>query len=265
MMKLGELVGVGNTASVYQWGETEVIKVFKDRGLAIHEAKKAEMIQRLPLKAPQCAGMIEHDGHSCIIYEKIDGTTMLRQIEPTVTSVSQNARLMAQLQFEIHDVEIKAPVSLKSEMANKIKALQEVTGAGKQMILDNLHELPEGQMLCHYDFHPDNIILSSKGPVIIDWMNTLVGPKAADVARSSMMLQSNALPRLVPQWLKNRRYREMFHEEYLTTYLNLSGMDKGMIEEWMIPTLAVRIHEMQGEERKEIVDRLNDRLRQGKF
>ena len=36
----------------------------------------------------------------------------------------------------------------------------------------------------HLDFHPDNIMLTPDGPVVIDWSNVALGPAAADVAQS---------------------------------------------------------------------------------
>jgi aminoglycoside phosphotransferase (APT) family kinase protein len=46
-----------------------------------------------------------------------------------------------------------------------------------------LHEIPfeDGQLL-HLDLHPDNVLLSSRGPVVIDWTNARAGEPALDVA-----------------------------------------------------------------------------------
>jgi aminoglycoside phosphotransferase (APT) family kinase protein len=46
-----------------------------------------------------------------------------------------------------------------------------------------LHEIPfEGERLIHLDFHPDNVLLSQRGPVVIDWTNSRAGDPALDVA-----------------------------------------------------------------------------------
>ena len=46
-----------------------------------------------------------------------------------------------------------------------------------------LHEIPfEGERLLHLDFHPDNVLLSQRGPVVIDWTNARAGDPAFDVA-----------------------------------------------------------------------------------
>ncbi|MFC2013409.1 phosphotransferase family protein [Chloroflexota bacterium] len=52
----------------------------------------------------------------------------------------------------------------------------------KEVVLEALEQLPDGSAVCHGDFHPRNIIISSRGPVIIDWANATQGNPLADVA-----------------------------------------------------------------------------------
>ncbi|RED66161.1 aminoglycoside phosphotransferase family protein [Cohnella lupini] len=263
-MRHGELLGMGNTANVYRWGKTEVIKIFhnpdKSWNEASKEAENAEIINDLNLRAPRYSGTVEYEGKSCLIYERIDGQTMLMRIEPTVFSISYHAKQMAQLQYEIHQVKVKIQPNLRNELFNKISAQELITDDEKDMVKRILDQLPESNHICHYDFHPGNIILSSKGPVIIDWLNALIGYEAADVARSSMMLQSHAMPPDAPEMLIRREYRELFHEEYLKEYLMLSGKNHEEINDWMAPTLAYRIDEMEGSNQFEILTRLRSLL-----
>ncbi|TMA37195.1 MAG: aminoglycoside phosphotransferase family protein, partial [Deltaproteobacteria bacterium] len=43
-----------------------------------------------------------------------------------------------------------------------------------------LETLPDGDQLCHGDMHPGNIMLSRRGPMVIDWTNARRGHPAAD-------------------------------------------------------------------------------------
>ena len=46
----------------------------------------------------------------------------------------------------------------------------------------SLHGIPfDGQRLLHLDLHPDNVLLSRHGPVVIDWTNARAGDPALDV------------------------------------------------------------------------------------
>lgn len=260
-MMIGELIGIGNTAKVYQWGKNEVLKLFYDQNSAIIEAKNAEIINNLLLRSPKYVGYVEYEGKQGIVYEKIEGPTMLWHIEPNEKSITYNAKLMANLQYEMHNVENKLLPNLKSQITDKVNMSQEMLKDEKETILDVLHSLPDGNSLCHYDFHPDNIIISPNGPVIIDWLNFLVGSQEADITRTAMMIQSQSLPPNAPPWLNNRNLREVFYKEYITEYLQLANISEEFLEHWMLPTLAVRIDEMSGVYRQEIKDKLQFRLK----
>ncbi|MNS59309.1 Phosphotransferase enzyme family protein [compost metagenome] len=264
-MKIGELIGIGNTARIYKWGNTEVIKVFHDHFNSIYEAQKedknAELINKLKLRSPKYSGVVEYEGKSCLIYEKIDGQTMLWRIEPTSVSISYYAKQMAQLQFEIHNDQVVLEPNLKMEISNMINDVEVLSEYEKETIKDVLNVLPEGKAVCHYDFHPDNIIISSKGPIVIDWINVLIGNQVADVTRTSMMLMSKSVPPNAPKWLLDRQYREYFNEEYLKEYHLLAGIDNKIVDEWMAPTLAYRIGEMKNELEHENVKKLKKILK----
>lgn len=259
-MTIGEWLGTGNTAKVYQWGRNEVIKLFYDRDSAQLEARNAEIIADLPVRSPRYGGLAEVEGQWGVIYERIHGPTLLRLIEPTRQSLDYHAKLMAELQAEIHGVQTDHMPNLKRELAGKIKAASELSGTDKETVLRLLDALPEGRTLCHYDFHPDNIILSPCGPIIIDWLNGTSGAAEADVARSAMMFRSHAVPPQAPGWLLHRESRLLFHDAYVAEYGRLSGLDGRLAERWTVPTLAARIVEMGGPYRTEIMDQLQGHL-----
>jgi tRNA A-37 threonylcarbamoyl transferase component Bud32 len=58
-----------------------------------------------------------------------------------------------------------------------------------------LHEIPfEGATLLHRDLHPQNVILSPAGPVVVDWTNAGAGQPAFDVALAWVILIGTGLP-----------------------------------------------------------------------
>lgn len=264
-MKIGQLLGVGNTANVYEWGKSEVIKIFHDPHAAIHEAakeaQKAELINKCKVRAPKFSGMIEYEGKPCLIYEKVEGPTMFSSIQQTTRSVSCCARLMAQLHFELHQIEIDIRPNVKTELSKCINNTHEISKPEKAFVLNILEKLPEGHVICHYDFHPGNIILSPNGPMIIDWLNMLVGHHTADVTRTFMLIHSAAIPPSAPAWLSVEGFREQFSKAYLNEYFQLSGIHQSALDDWLAPTFAARICELKGEERLEIANQLKSILK----
>ena len=56
-----------------------------------------------------------------------------------------------------------------------------------------LHEISlDDQALVHLDLHPNNVLLSSRGPVVIDWTNARGGDPDADVAMTWLILETSA-------------------------------------------------------------------------
>ncbi len=73
---------------------------------------------------------------------------------------------------------------------------------------DRLHTLPapewlpkrfstaDGDRVLHLDLHPGNVILTRRGPVVIDWCNAGAGDPAADVAMTMVTVGSADVPGL---------------------------------------------------------------------
>ena len=61
---------------------------------------------------------------------------------------------------------------------------------------ERLHRIPfAGATLVHFDLHPDNVLMSPTGPVVIDWTNGHGGDPASDVAMTWLILAtSGGLP-----------------------------------------------------------------------
>jgi aminoglycoside phosphotransferase (APT) family kinase protein len=66
--------------------------------------------------------------------------------------------------------------------------------AGADLLVDllgRLHAIP-GRVV-HLDLHPENVLLTSRGPVVIDWRNAAEGPPGRDVAMTALIMAQAAL------------------------------------------------------------------------
>jgi len=58
-----------------------------------------------------------------------------------------------------------------------------------------LSQLDDGRRgVCHFDFHPGNVLVGPDGWVVIDWLTVANGPPAADLARTLVLLGPLAAP-----------------------------------------------------------------------
>ena len=59
-------------------------------------------------------------------------------------------------------------------------------------LLQTLHELPTwpgaDQQIVHLDLHPENVMLTGRGPVVIDWCNATDGAADLDTALTAVIL-----------------------------------------------------------------------------
>jgi tRNA A-37 threonylcarbamoyl transferase component Bud32 len=82
-----------------------------------------------------------------------------------------------------------------------------IRGFGRELaaLHNSLHAIPTpewlpisilgpGEQLLHMDLHPLNVLLSSDGPVVIDWTNAARGNPAIDVAATWILLHAGELP-----------------------------------------------------------------------
>jgi aminoglycoside phosphotransferase (APT) family kinase protein len=86
--------------------------------------------------------------------------------------------------------------------------------------------MPEGDRLCHGDFHPINVLGEISRPVVIDWPDACRGDPAADVCRSYLLLKLHA---------------EGIADAYLDTYCRISNGQN--ILDWLPYVAAARLAE----------------------
>jgi tRNA A-37 threonylcarbamoyl transferase component Bud32 len=81
--------------------------------------------------------------------------------------------------------------------------------------LGRLHRLVLDAGLVHRDFHPLNVLLTDRGPVVIDWSNAGEGAPSEDVAFTQVILATSDSD--FPRWLEwiGRVARRRFVAAYL--------------------------------------------------
>jgi aminoglycoside phosphotransferase (APT) family kinase protein len=81
-------------------------------------------------------------------------------------------------------------------------------------------------VICHGDLHPFNVLIDGDQITVLDWSSALVGPRAYDVAFTSLLLSEPPLAlstlmlpvvRLLGRWLARRFIRSYQHHSGVTT------------------------------------------------
>ena len=180
------LLAKGATADVYAWGDGRVLKLFKERTpWHANEVSATRAAHRAGLPVPAVIeGLIEVGQREGIVFERVDGPTMTEYLKDRPDQVEDCARQAAELQARIHATEVTGHPPLIEILSWSIQQADPLEEATRHAVLDLLGGLPEGESLCHNDFHPHNIIVSRHGLVVIDWaIGTRCNP-LADYART---------------------------------------------------------------------------------
>lgn len=243
-----EKIGAGNTAEIYLWNEKEIIKLFHDsihESLIEREFLASQEVQNLGLAAPKVGNKIFYQNRTGIIYEKIDGITLTERLAKDPMNAGKEAKKFAELHFQIHGMKSSALSDIHESLIFHINRCNRFTLEQKEKIVSYIAALPTNQAVCHMDFHPDNILISEQGPIVIDWMTAGSGNPFADVARTVIILKYAHLPASIPEPVKQgiMRLRHAFCEEYVKEYLTLSKGTWKDIESWFLPIITARLIE----------------------
>ena len=265
-MKEGKLIGQGRTAEVFEWDEDKILKLYRI-GLPKMMIEKEYEISGIICKqlslVPKVYEIIEIDNRNGIIYEKINGITMMKVIASKPWRVKKEAQRLAELhKFIQQKVNFKLP-SCKKRLKDNISKVELLQDNVKTILYKYIDELEEDNILCHGDFHPDNIIITPNGEVIIDWMTATQGNPLADIARTSVMFKFGVVPiktymeKQIVNFIRNK-----FYLEYIKHYINITGVKIEQIEKWELPVAAARLTEWLPEsEKKNLLEFVNNKIK----
>ena len=191
---------------------------------------------------------MEIEGRLRIVLERVDGPSMLQVLKSKPWRIGQLSRTLGELHAAIHSCEMPELPSLREELGRGIREV-ELPEETKEAVLRHLEQLPDGNAVCHFDFHPDNILMSSHGPVVIDWANPRRGDPLADVASCSLLLRLAPVPQFMAgQWLIGM-LRAWLHSIYLKRYLQLRPGSREQMVAWELPLITARLADNIPEER----------------
>ena len=259
-VRIGELkkLGEGRQAELFVW-QSGVVKLFRsvgDSDFARLEAATMSVVQETGIPMPHLLGTVMIEQRPGIVMQRLEGPDQLSQLgrQPwTIWSVATN---LARLHARIHDVE--APDQLRPLRASvrfEIENSASVPSDCKQRAFSALDRLPDGASVCHWDFHPANVIETPNGPQAIDWAIVRRGHALADVARTSQILRGGSLPPGAPFVVRALTAigRAILHWRYLSEYRRLRPFDERELEPWFVVSAASRLMHGIADERDQLV------------
>jgi hypothetical protein len=227
---LGRLLATGNTAEIFEWG-SRVMKLYKSpaaKRVAFHEAARSAAVEALGLPVPRIWGVHEIGGRWGLAFDRVTQKSFAKQMLGNWDDVPRYLECMVRLHIQVHSHQALQFAGLKVTLAANIAATTLLDEMRKQDLLEAIVDMPDGDRLCHGDFHPLNILGDTSNPVIIDWLDARRGDPAADVCRSYLLLKLHAAE---------------IAEAYIDAYCRLNNMDPHTVLRWLPYVSAAKLAE----------------------
>jgi len=248
-------IAFGRQAEIFDWGEGRVLKLFLGNWpeAARHEFTVSRLAYMQGARTPQPLEIVEKDGRPGIVFEKVEGPSLLSLLGLRPWQARQMARQFAGLHHTVHRCKAPELPSVRPELVKFIQSFQQLSTLTRSALLKVLSRLPDGDCLLHGDFHPDNVMVTSKGMVIIDWPNAVSGCPLADVARTTILLRiGEPVGKInIGLLILTRFLRGVFCSAYVREYFRHSPYSVVDLRSWEIILAAHRISDrIPGEEGK---------------
>jgi tRNA A-37 threonylcarbamoyl transferase component Bud32 len=144
-------IASGREADIFALDDKRVLRRYRRVTDVTGEARVMAYVAGLGYPVP---AVYEAQG-SDMVLERLDGTTMAQALAAGDIGIAAGAGILANL-------------------------------------LQTLHELPTWpgaeQQIVHLDLHPENVMLTGRGPVVIDWCNATDGAADLDTALTAVIL-----------------------------------------------------------------------------
>ena len=239
-------IAYGRTAEIYAWHNEKVLKLFYnwfELDDIKYELRIAQAIQSSGLTVPLVGEIIQINGRNGLTYQRIEGVSMLEMMARKPWNGFYYARRMAELHAKMHADTIQADLpSLHQKIAYKINHAKALPADLRRKTLDLLEKMPEGNRLCHGDYHPNNILLTKQGEVIIDWIDSALGNPLADLARTTILsIGATETNQLTNPFLKT--FVRIFHGIYIRRYFSIHAGGQYEYPLWLPIVAAARLSE----------------------
>ncbi|TMR89528.1 phosphotransferase [Nonomuraea basaltis] len=161
-MEIGELLGSGRSADVYAIDGERVLRRYRAAIDARREVAVMAYVAEHGFPVPDVYPGLSDGRSTDLVMRRLSGPTMLRALIDGEIEPEEVGRVTARLLRQLHAIPPR------------------VSGDPRDRVL-------------HLDLHPDNVMLTPRGPFVIDWCNSREGAPGLDCAMSAVIVAQVAV------------------------------------------------------------------------
>jgi aminoglycoside phosphotransferase (APT) family kinase protein len=248
-------IGQGRGAEIFALEDGErVVKLAREGAdLLEREATALRAAHGAGVPVPEVYELVEdRSGRRGLVMGRVLGRDMLTRFAARPWTLFGAGRKLGALHAQLHRIE--APRELPAARAvleERIGRSTALSSTQRDRALAVLWQLPDGDRLCHFDFHPANVISDGRTLTIIDWPGACRGDPLADVAMTAIALHGGTPTPGTP--LITRLFaplgRKVVLGGYMRAYRRHGAWDRERFGRWRMVAAALRLtYEIAGEE-----------------
>ncbi|MFJ6571241.1 phosphotransferase [Streptomyces sp. NPDC091292] len=160
----GELIGTGRSADVFALDGEWVLRRYRNGGDAGAEARVMAYLAGCGYPVPEVRDPVASGpgARTDLVMRRLRGPSMLGALADGTLTPEEAGAILVDLLHRLHAL----PARRSADPAHRV---------------------------LHLDLHPDNVMLTGAGPVVIDWGNTEEGPPGLDQCMSALILAQVAV------------------------------------------------------------------------
>ena len=163
MEPMGPKLAEGRDSEIFEHGSGKVLRVVRDGRSLVAEAEIMRYVRTHDYPCPE----VFDAGDGYLVMERLDGPTLMDRVGKPPFPLRRAGHLLAELHERLH--RIPAPPGIA------------------------VAPMP-GDRVVHRDLHPMNVMMTSSGPMVIDWSNASAGDPAFDVADTWVLFACGVPP-----------------------------------------------------------------------
>jgi aminoglycoside phosphotransferase (APT) family kinase protein len=193
-----EPIAAGREADVFAIDDQRVLRRYRTGDDATNEAWVMAYVASLGYPVPK---VFQAQGPD-LVMERLAGPTMAQALVAGDQTIPEAARMLATLLTRLHELppwphaEPKAGPDVEPNARPDTEANAKPdaeANAGPDTRPNPGPDDEPGSRVLHLDLHPENIMLTDRGPVVIDWRNATTGPADLDTAFTALILAQVAI------------------------------------------------------------------------
>ncbi len=248
-------IAEGREAEMFAWEGDRILRLFRPGRSEAEAERQARLMREAAaggVRVPTVYGLEAVDGRFGIVMERLNGTDLLTALGRQPWRLFSVAAVCGRTHAAINAV--SAPSGLEEthdRLARYILNPDRVPPRFAEAAVARLRELPRGNSLLHGDYHPGNVMMQGREPVVIDWTNATRGPAEADFARSKMLVAIGEPPPGTPVLVRvlASTAGKLFGAMYAREYRRRASVDEDLVDAWRLPLAVARLTEGIEEER----------------